>query len=97
MNFDLTPGLDAYGHLWLAVLRQAIDDATVPAHNRDHVKERTAARAWLRSDEFAIGAARWICRLLNIDIEDLRDEFARRLRHGAPRRKRVNTAGYLHQ
>lgn len=97
MNFDITPGLDAYGHLWLAVLRQAMDDATVPAQNRDHIKERLEARDWIKSDEFVIGSCRWICRLLNIDIDDLRHEFLRRLRVGAPRRKRVNTVGYLHQ
>lgn len=97
MNFDLTPHLDAYGHLWMAVLRQAIDDATVPAHNRDHVEQRRAARIWIRSDGWAIGSCRWICKLLNIDVDDLRHEFMRRLRYGAPRRKRVNTAGYLHQ
>lgn len=97
MNFDLTPGLDAYGHLWMAVLRQAVDDATVPAQCRDHRKERGAARDWLKSDELTVGAVRWICRILNLDVEAVRHEYTRRIRHGAPRRKRVNTAGYLHQ
>lgn len=97
MNFDITPWLDAYGHLWMAVLRQAVDDATVPAQNRDHWTVRRDARSWLKSDKWHTGSCRWICRLLNIDVDDIRDEFTRRLRHGAPRRKRVSNTGYLHQ
>lgn len=98
MNSDLTPGLDAYGHLWMAVLRQAVDDATVPAHNRNHVYERRTARAWLRADGVFVGSCRWICEMLGLEVDVIRSEMARRLKFGTPRRrKRVNTAGYLHQ
>ena len=91
-SFDLTPGLDAYSHLWMAVLRQAIDDATMslrtPTAETESAAERAAARRWLQANGSETGSLQWICDVLNLRIELIRREFNRRRRKGGVRQRR---------
>lgn len=81
-SFELTPTLDAYGHLWMAVLRQAMDDATMPPNTAEAVLERARARTWLRDPAEGVGSVQWICDVLNVKLEVLLSEFNRRLEGG---------------
>ena len=87
-SFDLTPGLDAYSHLWMAVLRQAIDDATMVATAEESAFERASARRWLRAQGSDVGSLQWICDVLNLKIELIRSEFRRRCRRGNIQQRR---------
>lgn len=94
-SFDLTPGLDCYSHLWMAVLRQAMDDATMPPNTTEAVIERREARVWLRDAGEHIGSVQWICDVLNIKLEAILSEFDKRLAGGGiKRRRRVVSATY---
>jgi hypothetical protein len=87
-SFDLTPGLDAYSHLWMAVLRQAIDDAAMSAAAPEAAIERAHARRWLRADGSEPGTLQWICDVLNLRIDLIRSEFTRRCRRGNIQQRR---------
>ncbi len=74
----------------MAVLRQAIDDATMPAPASEAAIERAHARAWLRAEGAEPGTLQWICDVLNLRIELIRAEFKRRCRRrGIQQRRRV--------
>jgi hypothetical protein len=83
-SFDITPTLDAYGTLWLAVLRQAIDDATTTVRGTtseaEAVIEKRKAKKWLASEADRVGSATWICDVLDIPVDYVRKEFRRRKR-----------------
>ena len=83
-SFDLTPALDAYGHLWMAVLRQAIDDATI----EPITLEGRRARLWLRQRVEHVGSLQWICDVLHIEIDSILAEFTRRTSEGGIQRRR---------
>jgi hypothetical protein len=94
--FDLT-FLDAYGHLWMAVLRQAMDDATMHTGSREAAVARSAARQWLRSQEDGVGTVQWICDTLNIRMDILLREFQRRTNRGGIIRRRRVVANTYHK
>lgn len=97
MRNDL-PELDVYGQLWLAVLALAVEDATsavepipessVPAalYTEDQWIQRRA-RLWIGSRSLETGSLEWICAMLNLNPEAIREEYSRRLA------RRDNTAG----
>lgn len=95
-SFDLT-FLDAYGHLWMAVLRQAMDDATMPPSNEEMIVERRRARMWLRDRTGGIGTVQWICDQLNINMEPVLKEFQRRIDGGGIKRRRRVVANTYHK
>jgi hypothetical protein len=86
--YDLTPGLDAYGHLWIAVLRQAIDDATIEPATSEMLVERRRARLWIRERADYIGSLQWICDVLNIDAAKIIEEFESRTQGGGMHKRR---------
>lgn len=84
---------DVYGQLWLAVVALAVEDACldrgdgeVPVHVegrsvRTYTEQqwlRRRARLWLDSTESGVGSLEWICELLNLSAEAIRDEYRRR-------------------
>lgn len=89
-NFDVTPRLDGYSHLWMEVLRQALDDATARRTSAETAVETRLARRWLNEDGAQIGSLRWICDVLNISIDVIRKEFRRRSRQRQRRPARAN-------
>lgn len=88
-NSDL-PESNEYIQLWLAVVALAVDDALSPVpeipptsranvcYSEDQWAQRRA-RLWLQSDESTVGSLNWICTMLNLRPEGVRDEFKRRL------------------
>jgi hypothetical protein len=96
-SFDLTPALDAYGHLWMAVLRQAIDDATMEPTTSEARVEQRRARVWLKQAADYIGSLQWICDVLNIEVRLILDEFKRRADEGGIRRRRRAVAFAYHK
>jgi hypothetical protein len=93
-HFDLSPVLDAYGHLWMAVLRQAIDDATIDPTTSEGKVERRRARIWLRERADYIGSLQWICDVLNIKADLILTEFERRSNEGGSRRRQAVAFAY---
>jgi len=87
-SYDLTTGLDAYGQLWMATLRQALDDAATNARFGEGRANRRDARAWLRAVDTTIGSLQWVCDVIGIPAERVRKEFKHRLRGGTVRRRR---------
>ena len=85
--FDGAP----YMQLWLAVLRQAVDDATmVDALGPEAADYRVRALTWLHADLVSVGSLQWICDCLGIDPERVRTEVRRRRRDGGQKhRQRV--------
>jgi hypothetical protein len=76
--------LQPYRNLWAEVLRIAVEDATgnVAAlqggdayHDRDQVRALITdrARAWLSSDDRLVGSFLWICGLLELNAEAVRE------------------------
>lgn len=96
-SFELPDNLDAYGHLWLAVLRLAIDDATMEPTTSEARVERRRARLWLEQDADKIGSLQWICDVLNLEIRDILREFHRRCHSGGIRRRRRAVAFPYHK
>lgn len=92
------PEFDVYGQLWLAVLALAIEDATSPAepipengvpsqlYTEDQWIQRRA-RLWIGSRSRETGSLEWICTMLNLNPEAIREEYSRRLT------RRDNAAG----
>jgi hypothetical protein len=92
MRSDLS-NYDVYGQLWLAVLALAVEDAcmdlqdeipdsstgarTVRTYTENQWLQRRA-RLWLDSRESSVGSMEWICTLLNLKPEAIRDEYKRR-------------------
>lgn len=92
MRSDLT-SYDVYGQLWLAVLGLAVEDAsmdlqdeipdsstgarTVRTYTENQWLQRRA-RLWLASRDSKVGSLEWICTLLNLSPEAVRDEYRRR-------------------
>jgi hypothetical protein len=88
-NSDL-PESNEYVQLWLAVVALALEDATAPVDEipEKGSKERTytedqwtqrRARLWLHSKESSTGSLEWICAVLGLSAEAVRDEYRRRL------------------
>lgn len=80
-----------YVRLWLAVIALAIEDASssvtenledsspsIPYSEAQWDQRR--AHLWLRSSEHTVGSLNWICSMLNIDAEAVRNEYRRRTR-----------------
>jgi hypothetical protein len=92
----MTPTLDAYGHLWMAVLRQAIDDATIKSSTTTTADEsrvvRFRARMWLKDADDFVGSLRWICNILGLDPQRILTEYERRTKEdGLRKRKHLPT------
>jgi hypothetical protein len=89
---DLLPGGDAYAQLWMAILRQALDDATYHRHSKtgssEAVANRADARKWLRAEITSVGSMQWICDLIGIPAERVRSEFEERLLGNTGKRRR---------
>ena len=96
-SFELPDNLDAYGHLWLAVLRLAIDDATMKPTTSEAIVERRRARLWLEQVADRVGSVQWICDILNIDVAVIIAEMKRRAREGGVRRRRRAVAFAYHK
>lgn len=93
MRNDLTQHLDVYGQLWLAVVALAVEDAsmdlaeeipeTLPARSARTYTEnqwiQRRARIWIEGASQGIGSLEWICVMLNLDAEAIREEVRRRL------------------
>jgi hypothetical protein len=77
-NFDLADASNPYGHLWMSVLRQAMEDATLPTNSPEERLERREARKWLRYPGSEVGSVRWVCEVLGLNHEALLTEFGRR-------------------
>jgi len=97
-NRNDLPEYDVYGQLWLAVLALAVEDATSsvePIPNEGRPSElytedqwiQRRARLWIDSKSREAGSLEWICTMLNINAEAVREEYTRRLT------RRDNTAG----
>jgi len=65
---------DAYSQLWMAVLQKAVADATSPATPA----EASEISEWLRSYNASPGSLIWICDILGIDAEAVREEVFNR-------------------
>lgn len=88
-NSDL-PESNEYTQLWLAVVALAIEDAVAPVveipetgvrgltYTEDQWTQRRA-RLWLQSTESGVGSLEWICAVLGLSAEAIRDEYRRRL------------------
>jgi hypothetical protein len=91
-NYGLTMGLDAYGQLWMATLRQAIDDSKRIARSVTNAREaranRNEARAWIRAVNTDVGSLQWVCDVIDLPAERVRDELKHRLSGGAGKRRR---------
>lgn len=93
MRNDFTPNLDVYGHLWLAVVALAVEDASmdlieeipadIPSRSvRTYTENQwfqRRARIWISSRAKEVGSLEWICVMLNLDPEAIREEVNRRL------------------
>jgi hypothetical protein len=92
MRNDFTPNLDVFGHLWLAVLALAVEDASMdleqippcipPRSVRTYTENQwfqRRARIWINSTVKDVGSLEWICVMLNLDPEAIREEVNRRL------------------
>lgn len=88
-NSDL-PESNEYIQLWLAVVALALEDAVAPVveipetgvrgftYTEDQWTQRRA-RLWLQSKESGAGSLEWICAVLGLNAEAIRDEYRRRL------------------
>ena len=54
--------------LWTEVIRKAIEDLGIR-------KERQCALEWLKSKETGIQSFAWVCKLIGIDHEKIRDRI----------------------
>lgn len=96
-SFELPDNLDAYGHLWMAVLRQAIDDATMAPTTGEARVERRRARLWMEEKADPVGSMQWICDVLNIEVHTILAEFKRRANEVGIRRRRRAVAFPYHK
>jgi len=91
-RYDLLPGGDSYAQLWMATLRQAVDDATTHSHKLTNASEgaayRSEARAWIRAVDTNVGSLQWICDVIGIPAERVRSEFEERLLGNTGKRRR---------
>jgi hypothetical protein len=91
------PRYDAHGKLWLAVLRLAVADATTdlppPTKQQGETLWQRRARLWMVTTRRTPGSLNWICDVLNLNPDVIRDEVKRRMDDaGVPlwRRTRVH-------
>lgn len=84
------PESNEFVQLWLAVIALAVEDAVAPGIEIPETGERgitytedqwtqRRARLWINSTEQTPGSLNWICAVLNIDAEAIRNEYRRRL------------------
>lgn len=90
MRNDLLESND-YVRLWLAVIALAIEDASSPVIEEagnsppgvpysEAQWDQRRAHLWLQNSEQSVGSLNWICSMLNLDAEAVRNEYKRRVR-----------------
>lgn len=65
---------DPHRNLWVAVLRQALDDATYekPPHTNVPLHVHHYAIDWFKSDRDGVGSFLWVCTILDFDPDRIR-------------------------
>ena len=61
----------SYKRLWVAVLKQAVEEAL----GRKGVRLMKKAQTWLQNDNQTIGSFLWICAVLQLDPQSIRNFF----------------------
>lgn len=69
---------DAAKALWAAVLARAVDDYRYSGNNKESLAYRKDARQWVRcTDYVGVGSFNYVCEVLNLDPDAVRDRLKR--------------------